>query len=111
MKFNRLLSDQFSHPDFSLSRVVEPGRPCTSGFTLIELLVVIGVIGILAGLLLPALSRAKERGRSIKCVSNLKQIGVGIVYYADDHEYYPARPGSRGDAVGPVRGKFSGREP
>lgn len=89
MKFNRLLSDQFSHPDFSLSRVVEPGRPCTSGFTLIELLVVIGVIGILAGLLLPALSRAKERGRSIKCVSNLKQIGVGIVYYADDHEYYP----------------------
>ena len=89
MKFYRLLSDPFPRPDSPLSRLGEPGRPCNNGFTLIELLVVIGVIGILAGLLLPALARAKERGRSIKCVSNLKQIGLGIVYYTDDHEYYP----------------------
>ncbi len=64
------------------------GRLC-HGFTLIELLVVIGIIAVLAGLLLPVLAKAKERGRSIKCVSNLKQIGLGITLYADDHEYFP----------------------
>lgn len=65
------------------------GSPKRGAFTLIELLVVIGVIGILAGLLLPALARAKERGRLTKCLSNQKQISVALMLYGEDNEYYP----------------------
>lgn len=56
-----------------------------SGFTLIELLVVIGVIVVLIGMLLPALTKTKGQGRRARCTQNLKQIGVAATQYADDH--------------------------
>ncbi len=58
-------------------------------FTLIELLVVIAIIAVLAAMLLPALSRAKERAKRASCMSMLRQHGLALTIYADDHREWP----------------------
>lgn len=68
-----------------------PGvRAPRDGFTLVELLVVIAVIGILAGLLLPALLKARATARSAECISNLRQLGLGMTIYQNSFGCYPA---------------------
>jgi prepilin-type N-terminal cleavage/methylation domain-containing protein len=65
-------------------------RESESGFTLIELLVVIGIIAILASLLIPALGRAKDKGKTTKCASNARQLVMAAIMYEQDAQCYPA---------------------
>jgi prepilin-type N-terminal cleavage/methylation domain-containing protein/prepilin-type processing-associated H-X9-DG protein len=97
-------------------RTSDLGRGATAragraAFTLVELLVVIGIIAILLGILLPSISRAREQGYTIQCMSNLKQLGTAFIGYAGDHDGYqiPIRVyyGSLKDSAGQTNNAVS----
>lgn len=77
-------------------------KQTTSAFTLIELLIVISIISILASMLLPALQKARDTGRAVVCLSNMKRLGVLVYLYADDNNgkilprYSTITPGNNG---------------
>src|SRR5690349_4121179 len=89
-------------------RIMHRKERIEKGFTLIELLVVIAIIAILAAILFPVFAQAREKARQTTCLSNTKQMGLGLMMYAQDYDetmtpaYYYGNPNAGGnlDATG-----------
>jgi prepilin-type N-terminal cleavage/methylation domain-containing protein len=60
------------------------------GFSLVEILVVLGIVGLLIAILLPSITRARDQANRTRCLNNIRQIGMAVLYYAHDHKDYPA---------------------
>ena len=81
-----------THQTRTLNPIQATRKACAKGFTMVELLIVIAIISMLAAILFPVFSRVRENARRTSCQSNLKQIGLGILQYAQDYdERFPGR--------------------
>ena len=99
LKFkNRIGNDLFFN--FNRAKIGNRKLKIENGFTLVELLVVIAIIGVLASMLLPALSKAREMAKISSCLGNIKQIGLATLNYADDFTYLPLTNGTPGMSIG-----------